>query len=169
MDKRDQITLFTLTHISLRLLLMSQHVDLRTAKVDLTHSNSFPFPFPIAIAIPIAIPIPIPLLLHSRALALPLLFPSSLPWLAFCWTGDQTTCLYSCPSSRTTRREDGNVGWVWAAPPAQQQHALWLAESVTASHLSFSRTQPMFLANIKSPNWLVLKKESDLRTSSSFC
>lgn len=82
-------------------------------------------------------------------------------------SGDQTTCLHSSPGWTANRSGDRNVVWVCAGPQPNngKWYGGWISHDVLFQLL---RMQPVFLANIKSLNWLVLKTETDLRTSTSF-
>lgn len=72
----------------------------------------------------------------SPSLSLPL--PSPLPWSAFCWTGNQTTCLPSYPGSTANSRE-GTGRWVGFVQPSSPATAYlkagWVSHDVPSQLL----------------------------------
>lgn len=97
---------------------------------------------------------------HPFSLPLSLSVPSSP-------SGDQTTCLHSYPGWTANRRGDRQVNWVCAGPQPNNSicYGGWSSHDVPFQLL---RMLLVFLTNIKSLHWLVLKKGNRLENIYTF-
>lgn len=130
MEKRDWVTLSSSVHViclRYRWLLVRQLVEARTTEVNLMDIPSlFPFPFPCPF---------LPPFLRQLSAGL----------------GTRPPACTATQAQLPTEESGQEYGLGLCSPPAQQQHTLRLAESVMMSHLSFSRTEPIFFSQYKIP------------------